>query len=1113
MQIPNTPTQAPIESIHLSHSSSGLSHSSSGLCESPSGLGMSAQRSGVLWLLCLLLGCRRLSAFNLDTEEVVRKNGEANSLFGFSLAMHRQLEPNDKRILLVGAPKASALNRQVAKVTGGLFSCDMSSSSQGCDRVNFDNEEDVKKESKENQWMGVTVKSQGPGGKVVTCAHRYQRRTNVKTKLESRDIIGRCYVLSQDLKIDPYSSDEGGNWHFCDSRPRGHEMFGSCQQGLSATFDRDYHYIIFGAPGAYNWKGVVRLEQKNDTLLELGIYDDGPFEAGDENEKNPDLVPAAPNSYLGFSLDSGSSLTKKGQLTVVAGAPRANHSGSVVMLKKGPETSNNLLHEYTLDGEGLASSFGYDLAVLDLNGDGWEDIVVGAPQYFEKDGEIGGAVYVYVNMAGKWNKVKPTRIDGPEDSMFGLSVENLGDINQDGFHDFAVGAPYDDDGAGNVFIYHGAAAGLKSKKAAQILSGKPLGVKMFGYSLAGNMDLDKNSYPDLAVGSLSDAVFVYKARPVIAIKKEVTITPKEIDLTKKNCGNSFCLNVEACFTYTANPKTYSPRLTVAYAMAVDSEQRKKNLIPRASFLQEAASGNSYESKGTLVIDGQGRRQCVSRSIAFQDNIRDRLRGVPIDVDVDIVEAKRKRRQSSSEMPPVLDVEDKVPARSEVQFVKEGCGSDNICRSNLKVAHRYGYRGTDDGTFTPLPLENGVPVISLSNQKDVALEVKVNNKNGDDAHEASVVASFPRYLTYAIYHGPKVRLFSRTHSSHFAVLMGKHCFQDVTCSANKNGSKATCEVGNPFKRDSETTFYIILSTAGISLNTTELEVDLQPGTTSEQASLAAVKAKANVAILLQLSMSGQAQPSQVYYSGKVKDQSSMKSESDIGTPVTHQFRILNLAKRLADFGTATLHIDWPKVTDKGKWLLYPTKITSTGVRQMECSPKAEINPLKKEAGTMRSRRAAQKVRVGDEAIISRLVDKNNAKILSCDDGAKCVKIKCPLRGIDSNAVITVHSRLWNSTLVEDYSKVHRVEVLVKAFLQMESTRKNMVVQNAETQLRMTAFPERREASYGGVPWWIIFLSVLFALLLLALLIFLLWKCGVFGRKKRDTSEKKRLTPNA
>lgn len=55
---------------------------------------------------------------------------------------------------------------------------------------------------------------------------------------------------------------------------------------------------------------------------------------------------------------------------MVAGAPRANHSGAVVLLKKGPESSNIMLHEFTLEGEGLASSFGYDLAVLDFNKDG-----------------------------------------------------------------------------------------------------------------------------------------------------------------------------------------------------------------------------------------------------------------------------------------------------------------------------------------------------------------------------------------------------------------------------------------------------------------------------------------------------------------------------------------------------------------------------------------------------------------------------------------------------------------------------------------------------------------------------------------------------------------------
>lgn len=46
----------------------------------------------------------------------------------------------------------------------------------------------------------------------------------------------------------------------------------------------------------------------------------------------------------------------------------------------------------------------------------------------------------------------------------------------------------------------------------------------------------------------------------------------------------------------------------------------------------------------------------------------------------------------------------------------------------------------------------------------------------------------------------------------------------------------------------------------------------------------------------------------------------------------------------------------------------------------------------------------------------------------------------------------------------------------------------------SKVSLTAFPERREAQYGGVPWWIIVLSVLLGLLLLALLAFLLWKVG-------------------
>lgn len=50
-----------------------------------------------------------------------------------------------------------------------------------------------------------------------------------------------------------------------------------------------------------------------------------------------------------------------------------------------------------------------------------------------KDGDVGGAVYVYTNKAGRWKGVTPIRLNGTKDSMFGLAVENIGDVNQDSY--------------------------------------------------------------------------------------------------------------------------------------------------------------------------------------------------------------------------------------------------------------------------------------------------------------------------------------------------------------------------------------------------------------------------------------------------------------------------------------------------------------------------------------------------------------------------------------------------------------------------------------------------------------------------------------------------------
>ncbi|XP_041896507.1 integrin alpha-6 isoform X2 [Corvus kubaryi] len=1066
-----------------------------------------------LFVLYLPLLPGLAGAFNLDTDNVISWSGETGSLFGFSLAMHRQLQPQEKRLLLVGAPREKAFPAQQANRTGGLYSCDITSPNTNCMRVKFDEETDPKMESKEDQWMGVTVQSQGPGGNVVTCAHRYEKRQYVNTVQETRDIIGRCYVLSQDLTIK--DDMDNGVWSFCDGRLRGHEKFGSCQQGVAATFTRDYHYIVFGAPGTYNWKGVVRAEQKNQTFYDLGIFDDGPYEVGDESHQDKNLVPVPANSYLGFSLDSGTGIVSQDEMTFVSGAPRANHSGAVVLLKKKNQRALSLEHMF--EGEGLASSFGYDVAVVDLNSDGWQDIVVGAPQYFDRSGDIGGAVYIYMNRQGKWAGVKPLRLNGTAGSMFGLAVENVGDINQDGYPDIAVGAPYD--GFGKVYIYHGSENGINTKPA-QILDGEKTNTNFFGYSVAGNMDLDENSYPDVAVGSLSDSVNVYRSRPVISIKRNITVQPDRIDLKKKNPEDpgEIRMDVKACFKYTANPRDLNPRIKINYMFEVENERRQLGLPSRVRFIDHS----SDQFTASTTLRGQNSWECVTTKLVLQEKIKDKLRPIPISVSVKIagLESPSKRKETTlPDLTPILNSNESETEITKVEFLKEGCGEDNECHSNLKLQYRFCTREGNEDRFTYLPLENGMPVLVLKDQKDIALEITVTNnpsdvkypqKDGEDAYEAKLIATFPDSLTY----------------SAFREMRG-YPEKQLTCGANQNGSQAECELGNPFKRNSNVTFYLILSTTKVNVDTTDLDINLKLETTSTQVNLTPITASAKVVLELLLSLTGVAKPSQVYFGGNIIGESAMKSEDDIGNLIEYEFRVTNLGRPLKTFGTASLDIQWPKEISNGKWLLYLMKIDSKGLEKVSCQPENEINSLHvAETHNSRRKREVAEKQITDSKAFS-LFSERKYKTLNCNVNARCVDIKCPLKGFDSKASIVLRSRLWNSTFLEEFSTMNYLDILVRASISVPAAAKNVKLTNEVTQVRVTVFPAKPVALYTGVPWWIIAVAILAGILMLALLVFLLWKCGFFKRNKKDhydatyhkaeihaqPSDKERLTSDA
>ncbi|XP_030366240.1 integrin alpha-7 isoform X3 [Strigops habroptila] len=886
-----------------------------------------------LWL-CLLPAA---AAFNLDTGSAVLKDGTSGSFFGFAVALHRQLSPEPAGWLLVGAPQAPALPSQGANRTGGLFACPLTLEPSDCWRVPIDDGVDLEQESKENQWLGVSVSSQGAGGKIVTCAHRYEARHRVRQPLETRDVLGRCFVLGQDLRDEP----EGGDWSFCRGRPQGHEQFGSCQQGLAAAFSPDRLYLLLGAPGTYNWKGL---------LFATGVGGSEPDQVVYRSAAPGETVPGAAadlphNSYVGFSVASGAGLTRRRELSFVTGAPRANHTGAVVILRR--DSANRLVPEAVVPGQQLSSAFGHSVAVLDLNSDGWLDLVVGAPHFFERQEEIGGAAYVYINPAGRWDAATPLRLNGTRGSMFGIALSAAGDLNHDGFEDLAVGAPFD--GAGKVYIYHGSSLGIVAAPA-QVLDGEAVGVTAFGYSLSGGLDVDGNLYPDLLVGSLSDTVVLYRARPVVHVSRNMSLDPPNIDLEQSNCRHQegVCVDVGTCFSYTASPGSFGPRLALQYVLDADAERRRLGHAPRGAFLGRRSSDPEHQFSGTVELPRQHARVCITATFQLQDNIRDKLRPITMTLAYGIHGdgAARQRRDPTrlrrgSVLPPlspVLSPQQPNSHRTEVHFLKQGCGDDKICQSNLQLRFQFCAR-LGDAEFLPLPRgDDGAAILAISDQKDVALEIHVTNepsepaepqRDGDDAHEALLSASFPPELPYSALRQDE----------------GRPAEKPVLCLANQNGSRVECELGNPLRRGAEVRFFLILSTSGITLQTTDLAVELALSTISEQPGLAPVVARARVVIELPLSVTGVAVPPRLFFGGTVLGESAVKRESQVGSAVRFEVTVSNRGQSVKTLGSAFLTLLWPHELPNGKWLLYPlhVELAAAPGQAVPCSPAA--NPLR------------------------------------------------------------------------------------------------------------------------------------------------------------------------
>ncbi len=231
-----------------------------------------------------------------------------------------------------------------------------------------------------------------------------------------------------------------------------------------------------------------------------------------------------PNNADG-SVDGGQAFERFGEAVANAGDVNGDGFGDLIIgapLHDAGQTDEGRawVHEgspgglgasiWSAEGNQAGIRFGQSVAGAgDVNGDGFSDVIVGAWGY--SNGEsVEGAAFVYLGSGSSMLLLPQPHWmaeSNQADARFGASVAGAGDVNGDGFSDVIVGAPLYDSGEtdeGAAFVWHGGPAGMgpdgEPGNAATLLEIDSAGAQL-GEAVASAGDVDGDGFGDAVVGA------------------------------------------------------------------------------------------------------------------------------------------------------------------------------------------------------------------------------------------------------------------------------------------------------------------------------------------------------------------------------------------------------------------------------------------------------------------------------------------------------------------------------------------------------------------------------------------------------------------------------------
>lgn len=516
------------------------------------------------------------------------------------------------------------------------------------------------------------------------------------------------------------------------------------QNGFSAVLTPGG--ALIGAVGAYGWTGgayTYRSWQEEATWINVTQYE-------------TDLK----DSYMGYSL-------LQVQPDIIAmGAPRYQHTGRVFIFRMDPQSSQWKPVANAL-GEQIGSYFGSALTAVSITRSSFL-LVVGAPTYYSPVAP-GGRVYLCPISVQEMNPRRtPSTVTCPETLQgessqsvghFGSAITILPDLNADQLPDLAVGAPFEDNGQGALYIFPGKAGGFRTsyiqRVAGRLLTG---GVQFFGRSVAGNLDMTQDGLPDVTVGGEGVAV-ILRSRPVVQVSVSMTFTPPEFPLSSYECTDKIQpqeMEIRICFNNELKSRkaTAGTSASVQYTLLLDAGRTQT----RAVFSQIAQPNPRMVSSSSELKRSP---DCTSYTITLPDCVEDSLTPLRVSLNFSLIGN------------PVLSEDSRTSHSGEISFEKN-CGADGVCVDDLSMSLAFNR------------LQQLVVGLSL----DVNLTVSVTNR-GDESYNARVLIPFPPDLSY--------RRVSLIQSNKRVT---------ITCSTAENQRVLNCGVNRPLLRPNTTAVFLV-----------------------------------------------------------------------------------------------------------------------------------------------------------------------------------------------------------------------------------------------------------------------------------------------------------------